>query len=220
MRLQKILLLAAVAALFAVPTLANAQLMITGVFDGPLTGGLPKGVELVALEDIADLSAFGIGSANNGGGTDGEEYTFPADAVSQGDVIIVSSDTDMFVSFFGFAPTYDDPGYAVSINGDDAVELFHNGVVIDTFGELDVDGTGTPWDHLDGWAYRVNGALPTGATFVLSDWIFSGVDGLEGGLTNDTCAVPYPLGTFTTEYNGVVANEAATLDGLKAKYNR
>ncbi|MGB0914546.1 MAG: immunoglobulin domain-containing protein, partial [Crocinitomicaceae bacterium] len=58
----------------------NNDLIITGVFDGPNTGGTPKGVELYILNDIADLSIYGIGSANNGGGTDGEEFTFPSDA--------------------------------------------------------------------------------------------------------------------------------------------
>ncbi|MEZ5002069.1 MAG: hypothetical protein R2730_03455 [Chitinophagales bacterium] len=26
--------------------------------------------------------------------------------------------------------------------------------MIDVFGEIDVDGTGEPWEHRDGWAYR------------------------------------------------------------------
>ena len=54
------------------------DLIITGVFDGPNSGGTPKGVELFALNDISDLSVYGLGSANNGDGSDGEEYTFPA----------------------------------------------------------------------------------------------------------------------------------------------
>ena len=58
------------------------DLMITGLYDAGLTGGTPKGVELFVINDIADLSIYGIGSANNGGGTDGEEFTFPADAYS------------------------------------------------------------------------------------------------------------------------------------------
>ena len=53
------------------------ELVITGVVDGPLSGGVPKAVELYARTDIADLSTFGIGAANNGGGTDGQEFTFP-----------------------------------------------------------------------------------------------------------------------------------------------
>ncbi len=216
MRLQKILVLAAVAAL-ALPTLASAQLVITGVFDGPLDGGLPKGVELVALEDIADLSQFGLGSANNGGGTDGEEFTFPADSASQGDVIIVSTDTDMFTAFFGIAPTYDDPGYAVSINGDDAVELFYMGEVIDVFGDIDTDGTGTDWEHLDGWAYRTSYTYPDG-TWVIGNWFFSGPNAWDGDVSNDTAAVPYPLGSY--QFDPSVDAETTTLDGLKALYAR
>ena len=62
----------------ASPTVMASDLVITGVVDGPLTGGLPKAVEVYVVNDVADLSAYGVGSANNGGGTDGEEFTFPA----------------------------------------------------------------------------------------------------------------------------------------------
>tara|TARA_X000001388_G_scaffold16389_1_gene10133 strand:+ start:8860 stop:9117 length:258 start_codon:yes stop_codon:yes gene_type:complete len=67
---------------------ANASdLVISGVIDGPLTGGIPKAVELYVVNDIADLSVYGIGTANNGGGTDGVEFTFPADSASAGSYI-------------------------------------------------------------------------------------------------------------------------------------
>ena len=131
---------------------ANAQLIITGVIDGPLTGGLPKAVEFYATEDIADLSIYGFGSANNGGGTDGEEFTFSGSA-SKGDFIWVATESAGFSSFFGFDPTFVESN-APNINGDDAIELFKNGSVIDILGDINVDGTGTAWDHLDGWAYR------------------------------------------------------------------
>ena len=36
------------------------SLIITGVLDGPLTGGLPKAVEIFVAADIADLSIYGI----------------------------------------------------------------------------------------------------------------------------------------------------------------
>jgi hypothetical protein len=42
------------------------DLIITAVYDGPLTGGLPKGIELYVVNNIADLSIYGVGSANNG----------------------------------------------------------------------------------------------------------------------------------------------------------
>jgi plastocyanin len=50
--------------------LGPTDLLISGVFDGPLPGGQPKGIELYVINDIADLSVYGVGSANNGGGSD------------------------------------------------------------------------------------------------------------------------------------------------------
>ena len=63
---------------------AWADLIITGVFDGPLPGGNPKGVELYATQDIPDLASYGLGVANNGGGTDGVETTLPSQPLSAG----------------------------------------------------------------------------------------------------------------------------------------
>ena len=42
-----------------------------------------KAIHLVAVSDIPDLSVFGIGVANNGGGTDGQEEMLPAISVSK-----------------------------------------------------------------------------------------------------------------------------------------
>lgn len=183
-------------------TPVDADLLITAVYDGPLSGGVPKGVELYALNDIPDLSNYGIGSATNGGGTDGEEFTFPAQAVSAGTYLYVSSEVDGFNAFFGFDPDFDDG--SMSINGDDAIELFQNGEVIDVFGMIDMDGTGTPWEYADGWAYRVNGTGPDGATFVLSNWIFSGVDALDGATDNSSAATPVPIGTYSPSGTGAL----------------
>ena len=68
-------------------------LVISGVVDGPLSGGVPKAIEVTAVTDIADLSAFGVGSATNGEGTDGEEFTFPADALAAGESVCVASES-------------------------------------------------------------------------------------------------------------------------------
>ena len=146
----------------ASPPSVATDLVITGVVDGPLTGGVPKAVELCVLNDIADLSVYGIGSANNGGGSDGEEFTFPAEAVSAGTFLYVASEPSGFSSFFGFAPQY--TSGAAAINGDDAVELFMSGSVADVFGDIDVDGNGQPWEYLDGWAYRHDGTGPDDKT--------------------------------------------------------
>ena len=179
------------------------DLVISGVIDGPLSGGVPKAVELFVVNDIADLSAYALGTANNGGGTDGEEFTFPAGAsASAGTYIYVASEIDGFTAFFGSAPDYDTS--SMGINGDDAIELFKDGSVIDTFGDINTDGSGTTWEYLDGWAYRTSGQTANGGSFEASNWTYSGVDALDGSTTNTDAATPFPAGTFTTEGGGDV----------------
>ncbi len=172
------------------PGLEASDLIITGVIDGPLTGGVPKAVEFFTTADIPDLSIYGFGSANNGGGSDGEEFSFPVVAVSSGSFIYVATEATSFTSFFGFAP--DSTSNAASINGDDAIELFQNGVVVDVFGDINVDGTGQPWEYLDGWTYRNDNTGPDGSTFVLGNWYFSGPNALDGETTNATAETPSP----------------------------
>ena len=123
-------------------------LMLTDELDGPLASGTPKAVEFYVVNDISDLSIYGFSSANNGSGSSGQEYTFSGSARA-GDYLYISSETDSFTSFFGFAPT--DTAGAANINGDDAIELFQNGSVIDVFGVPDVDGTIHPWEYSEGW---------------------------------------------------------------------
>ncbi len=179
----------------------TGDLVITGVIDGPLTGGIPKAIELYAVNDIPDLSIYGLGAANNGGGTDGVEFTFPADSVTAGTFIYVATESTAFTNFFGFAPTYTD-GLAPNVNGDDAIELFQSGVVVDVFGDINVDGTGQPWEYMDGWAYRVSDTGQDGSTFVLANWTFSGPNALDGETSNATAVTPFPAGTYTTGGGG------------------
>ena len=178
----------------------NAQcgnLYIAGVIDGPLGGGTPKAVQVCASGDIADLSIYGLGSANNGGGTDGEEFTFPAEETGSGDCFWISSNgsasgvthAQRFIEWFGFSACYT-AGFA-NINGDDAIELFCSGAVEDLFGDIDVDGTGQCWDHVDGWASN-NTASGNAGAFDCADWTFSGTNALDGETTNGTATTPYP----------------------------
>ncbi|MDP7004842.1 MAG: hypothetical protein QF718_01340, partial [Phycisphaerales bacterium] len=179
---------------------AHGDLMITAVYDGPLSGGTPKGVELYVTADIPDLSAYGIGSANNGGGSDGEEFTLPAEAATAGSFIYISSNDTSFIDYFGFAPNY--VSSSMGVNGDDAVELFHAGAVIDVFGDINTDGTGQSWEYKDGWAYRNDGTSANGGIFVDTDFTYSGPDALDGCSFNDTCSSVIPIGTFSSGGGG------------------
>ena len=188
-------------ALSATSAQAN-DIVISGVIDGPLSGGVPKAVELYVINDISDLSEYGIGTANNGGGTDGEEFTFPAVSASAGSYIYVASEIDGFTAFFGNAPDY--TSSAMGINGDDAIELFNNGGVIDTFGDINTDGTGTVWEYLDGWAYRNTGEVANGGNFDANNWTFSGVNALDNSSSNSEASTAFPIATFSTDSDGSV----------------
>ena len=213
---------------------ANASLIITGLFDGPQTGGEPKVVELFATTDVADLSVYAVGSANNGGGTDGPE-NFLSGSVSAGGFLYIVDDNSFgalgegFNAYFGFTPSliYADAG-AASINGDDAVELFYDPTgafagdesVIDVFGDINQDGTGTDWDHLDGWAYRTSGTGPDGSTFEIGNWMFSGVDANDGETSNATAANPMPVGTYFIPEPSTLILAVLGLAGLASRRRR
>jgi hypothetical protein len=157
-------------------------------FTVPSGGSDGKAIHLVATADIADLSIFGIGVANNGGGTDGQEYTFPAVSVSAGDNIMVARSPEAMASFLGATEANIMLASSdIGQNGDDAIELFYNGEVIETFGDVDTDGTGESWEYVDSFAYKVDGA-----------WTYAAINCTDDAETSATSACPYPYtGVYT-----------------------
>ncbi len=197
-------------------SLVGSGLAITGVVDGPLPDGLPKAVEFFALADIPDLSAYGFGSASNG---NGQEFTFPPDAVTKGAHIWVAAEAAAFQSFFGFTPTYVH-ATASAVNGQEAIELFYHGKVSDVFGTKNQSGAGQPWEYTGGWAYRKDNTGPDGFSFVLDNWIFSGVGVLDNASSNDTASIPWPIGAFSSNKEPLCSNavysQTIVLDDLEA----
>ena len=165
------------------PPDANA-LVLTAVLDMdlPEAGSTGKAVQVQAMDDISDLSWYGVGVANNGGGTDGQEYQFPAVGLDSGQVVWLVRDALAYANYFGanFASNgiVLDASSAISQNGDDAIELFFNGTVVDLYGDLDVDGTGEAWEYTDSWAFRtcnVDESLRTpSTTFDVTQWTLGG----------------------------------------------
>ena len=133
-------------------------LSLAGIIDIALGGFTGKAIHLVALEDIADLSIYGLGVANNGGGSDGEEFELPQLQASAGDDILIVRDEAALETYFGncfgaFDSVIVGNG-AIEQNGNDAIELFKDGAVIETFGDVNVDGQGQAWDYEDAWAFK------------------------------------------------------------------
>ena len=96
----------------------SQDLLINGIIDGPLPSGYPKGIELFAVNDIADLGIYGIENASNGSDASGADYTFPNDEISAGTFIYLAKNgsTDGFKQYLGIKPQYESS--SVSINGD------------------------------------------------------------------------------------------------------
>ena len=152
---------AAGSATFTLPlTPPTNALVLTAVLDMdlPEAGSTGKAVQVQAMDDIPDLSWYGVGVANNGGGTDGQEYQFPTVSVDSGDVVWLVRDEAAYANYFG--ADFGSNGFVltassdISQNGDDAIELYCNGTVVDLYGDLDVDGTGEAWEYTDSWAFH------------------------------------------------------------------
>ena len=167
-------------------------LMLQGIIDFtvPEGGSSGKAIHLYVTNDIEDLALYGIGVANNGGGTDGQEYTFPTAAPTAGQHILVVRDQAAMDAYINASEIFDhvfvDESGSISQNGDDAIELYYLGGVIETFGDINVDGTGQDWEYLDSWAYKVNDV-----------WTYGGVNCTDGSTTSCESSCPYPFADCT-----------------------
>ena len=73
-------------------------IMMTGIFRGDIGGIEPSVIELYALEDIADLSVYGIEIARDGSAADGQEYALSAVSLDSGEFYTVSSNCLLYTS--------------------------------------------------------------------------------------------------------------------------
>jgi hypothetical protein len=170
-----------------------------------VNGSQGKAIHVLATADIADLSIYGIGVANNGGGTDGEEYNFDSTAsATAGDNILVVRSVEAMNAYMDASTIFDQVilgSSSISQNGNDAIELYLNGTIVEVFGDADVDpdtfgaGCGDDvncWDYEDSWAYKIGG-----------EWTYGGVNCSDGTATtwDSTCVYPLAIGqepvTFT-----------------------
>jgi hypothetical protein len=219
------------------------SLELKGVIVFESGGSQGKALHLFVNADIPDLSFYGVGVANNGGGTDGIEYQFPVQAVSAGSHIFLPRNTTWMTNYFINLDVFDfviETGLATQ-NGDDAVELFDNvvpdgvggwiGSVIETFGDLNCapssDGTTTTCPSFqyygNSWAYKESGV-----------WTYGGIDCTGTGTVNtantQTSSCPYPfadstlsnkdfskteLSIYPNPVNNGIVNINSSLSGVK-----
>jgi hypothetical protein len=140
----------------------EAALSLQGIMDFTTPGAWFRGLHVVASADIPDLSVYGLGVATNGGGTDGIEIELTGSAAAGDNILIARSanaTTDIIDVYLNATDLFDqiiiqNGNNAFANNGDDAIELFFNGEVVETYGDADVDGTGQSWEYMDSWAWK------------------------------------------------------------------
>ena len=177
-------------------SLNPSDLTFTAIMDltTPSAGNTGKAILLTANQTISDLSIYGFGSATNGGGSDGQEYTFPAISINAGQHIIVCRDSTALSNYFnGCLEQFAGALYPNLIiqstseptgNGNDAYELFENGLVIETFGDIThtygSNYPSIPWGYRDSWAWKDTAAANVG------NWVFGGDNCTDGSTTIQT----------------------------------
>ncbi|MDG1238047.1 MAG: plastocyanin/azurin family copper-binding protein [Flavobacteriales bacterium] len=180
-----------------------SDLTFTAIMDltTPSAGNTGKALLLTANQSISDLSIYGVGSATNGTGSDGEEYTFPAISINAGQHVIICRDSTALSNYFnGCLEQFAGAQYPNLIiqsstepsgNGNDAYELFENGLVVETFGDIThTYGTNypsIPWGYRDSWAWKDTAASNVG------NWVFGGDNCTDGSTTIQTSNCPFPL---------------------------
>ena len=95
-------------------------------------------------------------------------------------------------------------GHPINQNGNDAIELYFNGAVIETFGDVDVDGTGQDWEYKGAWAYKIDGA-----------WTYGPVSCTAGSITTWDSSCVYPLAQ-----EKALEAERSQANDYKSRYNR
>ena len=165
------------------------NLSLKGVTDfiTPIQGVSGKSIFVIADTLIPNLSIYGLGIANNGGGTNGQEYRFPEISVSTGSQILVVRDSAALAAYMSscwsnFNIILVDTVGVINHNGNDAVELFKVGEVVETFGDINQNGTGQPWEYTGSWAFK-NGQ---------GTWVFGGLNCTDSSATilNSKCIFP------------------------------
>jgi hypothetical protein len=160
-------------------------LVVDGTLNHPVTGGgSPKFVELFAINDIPSLSVYALSRGGNGSPNLDVltvDHVLPNVPLAAGSYYYVTGSS--FQDFrIPFADIY--PGlpavrnFGVNSNGNDVTALLRSpsgdfgngdGVIVDAFGTLGVDGIGQPWFHEDGWGRSLPGRMPS-ATFNVAEW--------------------------------------------------
>lgn len=180
--MKKCFLALGTAAVLAVATSASAAdvLIIRFVMDGGLSGGVPKTVVLENIGDApANLADYSIALAANGAASFGTPTPLAASGtLPPGYSFLITTTAISATDAFGI-PADLVAATAANFNGNDTFGLFKSSVLTDIVGVLGVDGTGAPWEYLDGYMIRNAGVTAPNTTWTAGEWTLSGIDATD-----------------------------------------
>lgn len=203
---------------FVTPEPPKSKLVISGVFTDTTNNGKARGVELYAIGDISDLNDYGLSLSLDGSGlVTAPTYNLPTGPITAGTYIYVTSNAAEFISYLGPRSNINQNAVVALMDGNDAVELFFNGSMVDVYGEVSYSGPIT-WGYESGWAMSQANRNAT-PSFVENDWVIAKGAWLNCN-SNLGCPGAYNLGTasFETYYSeliisGVFAGNRPSLTG-------
>jgi len=205
--------------LITLHTMAQADLVITGYYDGEFTSdSTSRGMEFYATRDLT-LGNYEIQTEWNGE-SDGvaEWYTTVTTWGTDGgldstDTLVAGSFLYLFDSLDAknlFANEVGDPEYWTTHNnlkgnGNDAFRIVreNDSIVVDQLGD---PSDTTLWEHEHDYLYRKDLTGPNSGTFDAGNWAISSGDAMSGA---NTVLRNFPAGTYI--YNSIPESAGALL---------
>lgn len=156
-------------------SIPNTNLIISEVAD-PSDSSYAKYVELYNISDSTinfTTQTWYLARQANGGSWENVQLS---GAVAAGETYIVSYRTLRFFSAYSF--NADLNSSVASGNGNDAYFLYYGGnnstgILIDTYGEVDIDGSGQDWEYTNTKAVRIFNAIGPNSVWHANEWFIS-----------------------------------------------
>lgn len=178
---------------------AQERLMISEVAD-PADNYQARFVELYngtgATIDFSTETWY-LSRQSNGGSTWGNVQL--TGTLAAGGLYRIAYSQTEFESSYGFTPEL--ASGVINGNGNDGYFLYKNGdhttgTLVDAYGVIDQDGSGTAWEYTDGHAERNAGVTQANSTWTASEWTITKPANTTDMTPNDT-SLPVELTSFT-----------------------
>lgn len=135
-----------------------------------------------AANTALSLNGWVLNRYTNGNTSVSSSIDLSAYTIEANSTFVISPNATEFESVYGFAPNMGVvTNSPADSNGDDNLELVDPfGVVIDVFGVIGEDGSGTNHEFEDGKAERNTNIINANATYTFSEWIVFNDTGASG----------------------------------------